>query len=301
MKILRIFGVVVGVHALALMLIFVNPGCSSANKPAKSPDTAQADENPTNIVTPPEDTAAETPSPVSAAPAESVASADPSGNVGVRFSPTRPGSAAANLIETQTGVSDVTPATTYTVVSGDSLWTIARRNKLTIAELAAANNIKPNATVRIGQKLIIPAKAVSGSSVNMMESTKAPATSQPAARRTSSSVKHVVRSGETLGGIARKYQVRVGEIATANNIADPAKIRPGMELTIPGWQAPGGRRAQTSTPAAPAETPATETPAASAPAGSETQPPSEVPTLIIPPEGETAPATEPPVIRVDEQ
>ena len=163
MKILRIFGVVVGVHALALMLIFVNPGCSSANKPPKPADTAMADENPTNIVTPPAEDAV---SPVSVAPADSMAATQPAADVGVRFSPTRPGSPSANLIETQASVSDVTPATTYTVVSGDSLWTIARRNKLTVAELAAANNIKANATVRIGQKLIIPAKAVSARSVN---------------------------------------------------------------------------------------------------------------------------------------
>ena len=37
--------------------------------------------------------------------------------------------------------------------------------------------------------------------------------------------------------------MKVGEIATANNISDPAKIHPGMELIIPGWQTPAGKAA----------------------------------------------------------
>ena len=35
--------------------------------------------------------------------------------------------------------------------------------------------------------------------------------------------------------------VRQGDIAVANNISDPQKIRAGMELVIPGWQAAGGK------------------------------------------------------------
>jgi hypothetical protein len=30
MKILKIFGIVAGIHAVALLLIFANPGCSSS-------------------------------------------------------------------------------------------------------------------------------------------------------------------------------------------------------------------------------------------------------------------------------
>jgi LysM repeat protein len=42
------------------------------------------------------------------------------------------------------------------------------------------------------------------------------------------------RPGETLGAIARKYGVKQGDIAVANNITDPRKIQPGQELVIPG-------------------------------------------------------------------
>ena len=53
------------------------------------------------------------------------------------------------------------------------------------------------------------------------------------AAATTEATKHTVKPGETLGGIARKYGVRQGEIAVANNITDPRKIQPGQELIIP--------------------------------------------------------------------
>jgi FOG: LysM repeat len=288
MKILRIFGVVVGIHALAFLMILLNPGCSSAKKPTSPPDSAAAVEPAANEV-PTTIASAEPDAAVSIAAADTSAAPTPEsgGNVGVRFAPTRPGTPVARALETQP-VTDVTPASTYTVAPGDSLWVIARRNKLTVAELAAANNISRDATVRIGQKLIIPAKTVPSSSMSVTDpvATTAPANPPAATKSRGQSVKHVVMPGETLGAIARKYQVKVGDIATANNIADPRKLRAGMELTIPGWQAPAGRT--------PTQTPAS-TPTTTAPA---TPSPDEVPTVIIPPESNPT-AEEPPVIQVD--
>ena len=47
--------------------------------------------------------------------------------------------------------------TTYVVRKGDSLWKISRTYGISIAELAAYNNIAPSKPIKIGQKLIIPA------------------------------------------------------------------------------------------------------------------------------------------------
>jgi len=237
-------------------------------------------------------------SPVSSAPT----SFDPNAAAlpAVRFSPTRPGTPAASSLETQP-VGDVTPATTYTVVKGDSLWTIAKKFHVSVAEVAAANNIKANTPVRLGQKLIIPAKSTNGHTAAAPEPA-APAAPKPATptvatahRPSGESVKHVVRSGETLGAIARKYQVKVGEIATANNISDPAKIRPGMELIIPGWQAPGAKSAKTPSARPPAAATTAPTPEPSSP------PPSSIVTPAPEDSSATPPATEPPVIRVDDK
>jgi LysM repeat protein len=295
MKILRIFSVVVGIHVFALVLIFANPGCSSPNKPAPSPsDTLSNSDDASN--TPVSRAGSDNVSPVVIAGDDSAASSVPSSfdpnasaTPEIRFSPTRPGTPAASTLEAQP-VGDVTPATTYTVAKGDSLWTIAKKHGVSIAEIAAANNIRPNATIRLGQKLIVPAKTVSSNPGVMEPAMQSPATPTraPAPSSSGSLVKHVVRSGETLGAIARKYQVKVGEIATANNISDPAKIRQGMELVIPGWQAPRGQSKSASVPAAEPATP---------PPSSDPVPATSTPSLIIPaPESETT--TQPPVIRV---
>ncbi|MBN1865369.1 MAG: LysM peptidoglycan-binding domain-containing protein [Victivallales bacterium] len=45
---------------------------------------------------------------------------------------------------------------TYTVVSGDSLWSIARRHNTTTNELAQANNLDPKRPIMAGMKLIMP-------------------------------------------------------------------------------------------------------------------------------------------------
>lgn len=298
MKILKIFGVVVGIHVFALILIFANPGCSSANKPAPSAsDTVvNSGDSSSGAV----GTSNAESSPISAAPTDaSSVSFDPNAPAtAIRFSPTRPGTPAAAAVEAQP-VGDVIPATTYTVVKGDSLWTIAKKNKTTVAEIAAANNIKASAVVRLGQKLIIPGKSMQGVSVVPQPATTKPAAAdvRPANHIAGEPVKHVVRPGETLGAIARKYQVKVGEIAIANNISDPAKIRPGMELTIPGWQAPSSKSAKPATTKAPsATTPATEP-----------TPSTSVPTVILPPpeqdldSGLRPKEGEPPVIKVEDK
>jgi LysM repeat protein len=136
------------------------------------------------------------------------------------------------------------PATTYVVKPGDSLWTIAKKNHLTYQELASANNLKPNAALHEGQKLLIPSKVVPAAKSASAPATTKAGESAPSAKSPGESVKHVVKSGESLSTIAKKYGVRQGDIAVANNITDPQKIYLGMELIIPGWQNPAGKPAQ---------------------------------------------------------
>jgi LysM repeat protein len=183
--------------------------------------------------------------------------------VGIRYSPTRPGTTVASALETQP-VSDVTPATTYTVNRGDTLSTIARKNQLTKAELASANSLKLGSILHVGQKLIIPSKQSQSKSVPVaaalppkaVETAEAPPAADKAPVDTT---KHIVKAGETLGGIARKYGVKQGDIAVANNITDPRKIQPGQELVIPVKSAStAGKQAKTPSAAKAGTPPADE-------------------------------------------
>ena len=275
MKILKIFGLVVGIHLFALILIFANPGCSSTAKTAPSPGDTTSGSSATSsplVPAPSSSSSTSTPSTESTTssaitfnPDAPAAAAPATSDTGVRFTPTRPGTPVAGALVAEP-VADVTPATSYTVKSGDNLWTIARKNNLTVAQLTAANSLPANASLRPGQKLVIPGKPASAAAAATATggagpTAKAtdPLTAATVNRASSEGVKHVVKSGETLGAIARKYSVGQGELAVANNISDPAKIRPGMELVIPGWKASGSKagKASKSTNGAPTTQPST--------------------------------------------
>lgn len=45
---------------------------------------------------------------------------------------------------------------------------------------------------------------------------------------------YVVRSGDTLSAIAKRFDTTVARIARANDLADPDVLDIGQELTIPG-------------------------------------------------------------------
>jgi LysM repeat protein len=192
----------------------------------------------------------------------------PEGTPG-RVAPTRPGSPNAAALSPSKSAANVAPVTPYTIQKGDSLWTIAKKHHITVAELTKANNLGSTASLQPGKKLMIPGKPVSATApADNSLALSIPTVSAPpeAPARTSGELTtHVVASGESLGIIARKYQVTIGELARANNITDPAKIRVGQPLKIPVGKHSGARTAGSSapksTPSAPAVKPAAATPA----------------------------------------
>lgn len=236
MKIVKIFGVVMAVHAAVFMFVFAIPGCrSTSKKPAASATaTGGPDVSP---LSPADNT-----SPV-------VAPAPAGETAAVRFSPTRPGTATA------AEVTAPPPPATYTVTKGDNLWTIAKKNGVSVKQLTAANNLRTDSTLKLGQKLVIPGKTAEAAPAATSMAAPA-AVAAPAAAHTTTTVTHVIKAGETLGTIAKKYQVKVGDIATANNIADPTKIRVGQTLKIPTKSATATKAATTksATTAKPATT-----------------------------------------------
>jgi polysaccharide deacetylase family sporulation protein PdaB len=102
--------------------------------------------------------------------------------------------------------------TKYTVKAGDTLYSIAKKYGVTVEALAKANNITNYNLIRVGQVLIIPTKAV------------APL---PAA------IKYTVKAGDTLYSIAKKHNITVAKLASANKITNYNLIRVGQVLTIP--------------------------------------------------------------------
>lgn len=116
------------------------------------------------------------------------------------------------------------PTTAYQVRSGDTLWAIANRYKLSISELAVWNDIEPGEILRPGQSLRLQPQVTLA------------ANDTRAALITDSTLESVteyqVRRGDTLAKIARDHKVTVREITEWNGIESNSIIRPGQALII---------------------------------------------------------------------
>ena len=110
----------------------------------------------------------------------------------------------------------------YRVRSGDSLWSISRRNGMTIAQLARMNGISQNAMLRPGQRLQISGAPASSGAV-------AVASSDPPV---SGHVSYKVQRGDTLSDIARRFEVTVQQLQGWNNMGPSTSLQAGQRLTI---------------------------------------------------------------------
>ena len=107
---------------------------------------------------------------------------------------------------------------THQVRRGETLGAIARRYKVTVNQLLAWNDIGTTSRLRIGQR------------IRVGPSGESRASDAPAANGAGS---HVVRRGETLAGLARRYGVSVSALMTANGLRSARDLRAGRRLTIP--------------------------------------------------------------------
>jgi LysM repeat protein len=260
MKILQIFGAVVAVHLLAFIFIFASPGCQSSPRVMPTPDATMPGSSPSAS------TATAAPQAVDLGTSSTTYAPAPASG---QFAPTRPSSPAAAAITPSKAVENVAPVSTYTVERGDSLWSIAKKNSMTVAELAKANNIPTSTVLKPGRKLIVPVKPGAPKDPSAVPPAAMSLPAEKTATRPTNGDSHRVQVGESLGVIARKYQITVGELAAANNITDPSKVRAGQMLVIPGYKAaPAPAKPVASTPANMAPTPA-PTPAPARPPAAE--------------------------------
>lgn len=93
----------------------------------------------------------------------------------------------------------------YTVQSGDSLNALARKYGVSVADLAATNNMATNAGLKRGQVIKVPKLTDT----------------------------YTVKSGDNLNNVARRYGISASELAKMNNLDTNAGLKIGQKITVP--------------------------------------------------------------------
>ncbi|MCG3878917.1 LysM peptidoglycan-binding domain-containing protein [Psychrobacter sp. Ps6] len=107
--------------------------------------------------------------------------------------------------------------TSYKVKSGDTLIGIANSVGVSAAEIAAVNsNFDARARLQRGQTIKVP---VSKELVDRQLNDKA--------------VSYKVKSGDTLTGVAKRYNIGLSDLASANNLSTTSNLILGRTITIP--------------------------------------------------------------------
>jgi membrane-bound lytic murein transglycosylase D len=101
---------------------------------------------------------------------------------------------------------------TYTVVAGDTLSEIAKKNEVSVRTLKRSNNLTNN-LINVGQVLII----------------KAPSNPKATPIR---KLNYQVRSGDSLYLIAKKFNLKIADITSWNKLDKNKYLQPGQRLTL---------------------------------------------------------------------
>ena len=106
---------------------------------------------------------------------------------------------------------------TYVVQSGDSLWSVARRYGVTVADLAQWNSMSPQDILGIGRELVV----WSDSPVFV-----------PTANQRIRRVTYTVRQGDSLYRISTQFRVSVADLLQWNNLSPERYLQPGQQLIL---------------------------------------------------------------------
>lgn len=127
-----------------------------------------------------------------------------------------------------------------TVMPGDSLWSVATANGLSVDELMEYNNLHGDALLIPGKHLRLsppPAPETPSPTVNAGETEQLPAPPAPTEPKNNHIKKrYTVISGDSLWNIAATHQVTVADIVEANNLDLASGLKAGQNLIIPGTE-----------------------------------------------------------------
>ncbi len=110
----------------------------------------------------------------------------------------------------------------HIVKKGETLYALAKTYGIPFAVLMAANKLVDAGKVQAGQKIVIPGGTTKPTIAG---------TDNPVSVKTSTST-HVVKKGDTLYGIARKYGMSLTELRNLNSLKDESLLKAGQRLLV---------------------------------------------------------------------
>lgn len=117
---------------------------------------------------------------------------------------------------------------THLVKKGETLYGIAKKYQITISELKAANNLSDKDVLKAGQKLVIPSADIENAAT--LSSTNSSTSTSNSSTKTET---YIVQKGDTLYGIAKKYDIKVSEIYSLNGMSQKDVLKVGQKLKVP--------------------------------------------------------------------
>ena len=122
----------------------------------------------------------------------------------------------------------------YTVVSGDSLYAIARKTGTSIQDLLSLNGLNLNSIIHPGQVLALSSKSVSTETKQEESAPKeeTKSTESTSTATTTSTGSYTVVSGDGLYAIARKTGTSIQDLLSLNGLTLTSTIYPGQVLKL---------------------------------------------------------------------
>lgn len=121
------------------------------------------------------------------------------------------------------------PDRSHKIAPGDSLSSIARRYGVAVSDLMAINGLR-NHSIRAGKVLLLPGKGQREAlTAEQVANTRARLAAGKPRQQTR---EYVIRSGDSLWSIARRFKVSTEQLQAWNDITGKTAIKPGQKLKI---------------------------------------------------------------------
>jgi peptidoglycan endopeptidase LytE len=138
--------------------------------------------------------------------------------------------------------------TTYTIKKGDSPYKIAKKFKVKIQDIVKINNLKPY-NLKPGTKITIPSNKKEAPHKNKLNSSSPPFSKEgngarlpsvgqgfsgeniETVKRQEDSLYHIVKRGDTLFSLSKKYSISIDELKEINNLRSK-KLKIGRKLLV---------------------------------------------------------------------